>query len=389
MYLMFAPLKPRENGETLRRPILSLIQKSREAAPRSSGIPGGTKKGSSSRRFTMRKLFPAAVLAGWLFSAVPLAAQLQCSVVVDTPEDELMMAVNGAADNPQDQITALDKYAQAHPDSKFMPCVNNSYTQAYLKQNNFDKAIEYGEKNVGAQQLDINLMLNLMKAYVASGKVTDLTFDVIDKAANQITAESRPDRPSNMSDADFAKVKEDATATAKDQRAYSEYAFFQLLPRVTDPNKRVQYLDAFMQAYPDTPNAAQVNFQYFVAYKEANNPAKAGEYGEKAIAADPTNVASLNLVADDYSSRQTNLDKAAGYAKKVLELAPAMKKPEGMTDADFIMNQNSQLGLAHITLGYISFQKMAASHRVAPAIQEFKTAIDLLEGNPSLQARAL
>lgn len=337
----------------------------------------------------MRKLFSAAVLAGWLLYASPLAAQLQCSVVVNTPEDELMLAVNGATDNPQDQVTALDKYAQAHADSKFMPCVNNSYTTAYVKLNNFDKAIEYGEKNITANQLDVNQMLNLMKAYVASGKVTDLTFDVINKSAGEIAVESNPTRPSNMSDADFAKVKEDAAATAKDQRAYAEYAFFQLLPRVADPNKRVQALDAFMQAYPDTPNVAQVNFQYFVAYKEANNPAKAGEYGEKAIAADPTNVATLNLVADDYSSRQTNLDKAADYAKKVLELAPAMKKPEGMSDADFKTNQNSQLGLAHITLGYVLFQKGAASHKVAPAIQEFKSAIDLLDINPSLQARAL
>lgn len=337
----------------------------------------------------MRKLFSAAMLAGWSLYALPLAAQLQCSVVVNTPEDEVMLAVNGATDNPQDQIAALDKYAQAHADSKFMPCVNNSYTMAYLKLNNFDKAIEYGEKNITANQLDINQMLNLMKAYVASGKVTDLSFDVINKAAAEIVVESNPTRPSNMSDADFAKVKDDAAATAKDQRAYAEYAFFQLLPRVTDPNKRVQALDAFMKAYPDTPNAAQVNFQYFVAYKEINNPAKADEYGEKSIAADPTNVATLNLVADDYSSRQTNLDKASEYAKKVLELAPAMKKPEGMSDADFKTNQNTQLGLAHITLGYVLFQKEAASHRVAPAIQEFKSAIELLNGNPSLQGRAL
>jgi tetratricopeptide (TPR) repeat protein len=192
-----------------------------------------------------------------------------------------------------------------------------------------------------------------------------------------------------MNDADFAKVKEDAAATAKDQRAYSEYAFFQLLPRVADPAKRVQALDSFMQAYPDTPNAGQANFQYFVAYKEANNPAKADEYGEKSIAADPNNVATLNLVADDYSSRQTNLDKASEYAKKVLELAPAMKKPEGMSDADFKANQNSQLGLAHITLGYVLFQKEAAAHKVAPAIAEFKAAIDLLAANPALQGRAL
>jgi len=336
----------------------------------------------------MRKLFPAAVLAGWLLYALPLAAQLQCSVVVNTPEDEVMLAVNGATENPQEQITALDKYAQAHADSKFMPCVNSSYTMAYLKLNNFDKAIEYGEKNIAANQLDVNQMLNLMKAYVASGKVTDLTFDVINKAPAQIAVEANPTRSSNMSDADFTKVKEDAAATAKDQRAYAEYAFFQLIPRVTDPNKRVQALDAFMQAYPDSPNAAQINFQYFIAYKYADNAAKIAEYGEKAIASDPTNVATLNLVADDYATRKTNLDKANEYAKKVLDIEPTAKKPEGMTDQDFKTNQNGQLGLAHLTLGYIALQKVNQTHKVAPAIQDLKTAADLLESNPQLQARA-
>ncbi len=337
----------------------------------------------------MRKLFSAAVLAGCMFYALPLAAQLQCSVVVNTPEDELMLAVNGATDNPQEQIAALDKYAQAHADSKFMPCVNNAYTSAYLKLNNFDKAIEYGEKDIAANQLDINLMLNLMKAYVAGGKATDGAFDVIDKAASQIKLEANIARPAQINDTDWAKAQADAAATAKDQRAYAEYAFFQLLPRVTDANARVKYLDGFAQAYPDTPNAAQLNFQYFVAYEYANNSTKADEYGEKAVAADPNNVEYLNALASDYSTRKVNLDKAAEYAKKALSLAPSMPKTEGTSDEQYKAMQNSAVGLAHLSLGYIDFLKAEKTHKVADAISEFKAAIDPLSGNPELQAKAL
>src|SRR5260370_38424305 len=114
----------------------------------------------------------------------------------------------------------------------------------------------------------------------------------------------------------------------------------------------------------------------------ANNTAKADQYGEKAFAADPTNVPNLNLLADDYATQRVNLDKAADYAKKAVELAPTMKKPEGMSDEQFKTNRDSQLGFAHLTLGYILFQRAAKSRKVAPAIQEFKTAIDLLNGNP-------
>lgn len=299
-----------------------------------------------------------------------------------------MLAVNGA-DTPQEQVAALDQYSQAHPNSPFTPCVNASYTTAYLKLNDFGKAAEYGEKNFAANNLDMTGMQNLLRAYVGGGKATDTAFAVIDKAPEIIQKESTPSRPEKMSDADWQKTQADYAGQLKDERAYAEYAFFQLLPRLTDPKERIQQLDAFMKSYPDTPNAGQVNYQYFVAYEYAGNPAKADEYGEKAIAGDPSNVEYLDAVANDYANQKVNLDKAADYAKKVLELAPAMKKPEGTTDDQFKTVQNTQLGLAHITLGYVTFLKAGKTRRIAPAIQDFKTAADLLGANPELQAKAL
>ncbi len=339
----------------------------------------------------MLKIFYAVLLAGIFSFALPLAAQQPCpgfSVVVNTPEDQLMLAVNGA-ENPQEQVAALDKFAQAHPDSKFMPCVNEYYTAAYLRLNNYDKAIEYGEKDLAANYQDLNLMLNLARTYVASNKVSDSAFDIILKAPEQIKAESSPPKPPNVSDAEWQKTQQELAQQTKDDRAYMEYAFFQLLPRVTDSNKRLRFLDGFMKSYPDTSNVGQVNFQYFIAYKMANNPAKADEYGEKTIASAPNSVVALNLVADDYATRRTNLDKATTYAKKVTELAPAMKKPEGMSEDQFKADRDNQLGLAHLTLGYVAFLRGSTAHKVSPAIQEFKTAVDLLRGNSELQGRTL
>jgi tetratricopeptide (TPR) repeat protein len=338
----------------------------------------------------MRKLLNMVLLAGGLFWAGHLMAQEVCpgySIVINTPEDELTLAYNGA-ENPQEQIAALDKFAQEHPDSKFMPCAHEYYTMAYLKLNDYDKVIEYGEKGLAEHQ-DLMLMMNVTKAYVASGKVNDSVFEVILKAAEESKAEGTPSRPTAVSEEEWKKTVEEAEAQAKEWRAYMEYAFFQLLQRETNGSKRVQWLDRFVEAYPETPNAAQVNFNYFLAYKLANNPAKLDEYGEKAIASDPDNVATLNLVADDDATRQTNLDKAETYAKKALALASAMKKPEGLSDEQFKANQDSQLGWAHLNLGYLTYLKGSKTKKYAPAIQEFKAAIDLLDPNPELQCRAL
>jgi hypothetical protein len=336
------------------------------------------------------------VFLGLLVFACPLQAQQVCPglpYVANTPEDELMQAVNGA-DKPEEQVAALDKYAQEHADSKFMPCVYEYYTMTYLKLNNYDKVVEYGEKGLASNYKDAMLMLNILKGYVGSGKVADSVFDVINQAPDVIKAESKPTKPSTVSDAEWQKALEENAAQAKDELAYVVYAFLQLIPRVSDPNKRIERLDSFAKTFPEEAqkNAAQINFVYFLAYSNvANKPDKVMEYGEKTIAADPNNLVAHNLLAYDYAVGRTNPDKAVDYAKKAIDLAQQMKKPEGLSDVQFKQEQDNQLGMAHLSLGYATFTRLVAakSKKLQPAIDELKTAADLLGANPELQGQAL
>jgi tetratricopeptide (TPR) repeat protein len=263
----------------------------------------------------------------------------------------------------------------------------------YLKLNNYDKVVEYGEKGLAANYKDAMLILNLLKGYVGSGKVTDSVFDVINQAPEVIKAESKPAKPAAVSDAEWQKALEENAALAKDELAYVVYAFLQLLPRVSDPNKRLERLDGFAKTFPEEveKNAAQINFDYFIASKMANKPDKAMEYGEKTIAVDPDNLVVRNLLAYDYAIAGTNPDKAADYAKKAIELVPQMKKPEGLADAQFKAEQDNQLGMAHLSLGYAVFTRAVAAKtkKLGPAIDELKTAADLLGTNPQLQGQAL
>jgi hypothetical protein len=337
----------------------------------------------------MRK--PLTGIFAVMMAAGPLYAQQPCpglTVVVNSPEDQLMLAVNGA-DNPAGQIAALDKYAAEHADAPAMTCANELYTAAYVKSNDFAKAIAAGEKDLAANYLDGNLAINLAKAYVGAGEATDNAFLLIDKAPPVIKAEANPPKPVNANEAEWQSNLQAWAENAKQQRAYMEYAFFQLLARVPDANKRITYLDAFSQAYADSPNLGGVYAQYVLAYGMLNNAAKADEYGEKAVAASPDDVATLNLVADDYATRQAHLDKADAYAKKALQLAAAMKKPDGASDADFQAQQNLQIAAAHLTIGFVAFQRGSATHKVMGAIQELKTAATFAKADPGLQARAL
>lgn len=339
----------------------------------------------------MRKLLLGILATGLLAGAPPLRGQQPCPrlpVVINTPEDKLMLAVNGA-ENPQEQAAALTKFAEEHPDSKFIPCVNEYLAMTYLKTQEYDKAIEAGEKDIAADYLDLNLLTTLLKVYVASGKVSDGAFDLIGKAPQQIREEIIVSSSATATAEETEKARQGAIEQTKEIRAYVEYAFFQLLPRVPEAAKRLQDIDTFLKAYPDTPNTNQVNVQYFLAYQMANQPDKMFEFGEKAVASDANGVATLNLVADGYATAQAHLEQADQYARKALGLATDMKKPEGMSDDQFKISRDTQLGLAHANLGYIAFLKGSRTHRVAPAIQEFKAAADLLAGNPALQGRTL
>ncbi len=343
----------------------------------------------------MRKTSVSLFILGLLVFAGLLQAQQVCPglpYVANTPEDELMQAVNGA-EKPEEQIAALDKYAQAHADAKFMPCADEYYTMVYLKLNNYDKVVEYGEKGLASNYKDVMLALNTLKGYVGSGKVTDSAFNIISMAPGLITEESKPSRPPNVSDADWQKALDENATQAKDELAYVVYADLQLIPRVTDPSKRIELLDQFAKTFPDdaAKSAGQINFDYFTAYRMANKPDKAIEYGEKTVAADPNNLDAYNFLAYAYSIGRTNPDKAVEDAKKSIELAQQLKKPDSLTDAQFKQAQNNELGMAHLSLGYVEFTRAATakSKKLGPAIEELKTAADLLDANPELQAQAL
>jgi tetratricopeptide (TPR) repeat protein len=304
-----------------------------------------------------------------------------------------MMAINGA-ENPQDQLAALDKFTKVHSDSKFMPCVNEYYASVNLKLKDYDKSIEYGEKDLAANYQDLNLLLNLARAYAASTKVSDSIFAVINKIPEQIQQElGSPARPLNASEEEYAKIRKEAQDQAKDSHDYAVWAFFQIVPRVTDPAKQIQDLDAFLKTYPDVEqgNATQVNTVYFDAYRMQGNFDKTLAYGDKVIATNPNDVRVLNTegLVYAFALSHPSPEKGAGYAQKALTAAQELKKPEGVDDAAFKKEQANEFGIAHLTLGYAALIRAEKNLKLAPAIDELKLASTLLEGNPPLQGQAL
>jgi tetratricopeptide (TPR) repeat protein len=343
----------------------------------------------------MRSLIQAVLLAGLMVWSWPLAAQQEhsCSnykIVVGSPEDQLMLAVNGT-DDPNAKLAALEKFTQEHQDSSYLHCAEQLITKNEVKLKQYDQAVAAGQKAVAAGYLDIPFLEDLLQAYLASGKNGSEALDLIMKAPAQIKAETEVPRTPTESDAQYAAAQKVAMERAQTDTDYMTYAFFGLLPRVADPSQQIKMMDQFAQAFPEAAQkqGGELNYRYAVAYTQSNQPEKADEYAEKAIAAEPDNVQALNLVAYDYAlRRRVNQAKAAEYAKKALTLIPARKKPEGVSDEAFKSQQDTQAGMAHLSIGFLDLQKTGAAHHTAGAIRELNQAAELLGAIPELQGEA-
>lgn len=343
----------------------------------------------------MRSMLQAVLFAVLMIGSWPLAAQqvhncANYTIVVGSPEDKVMLAVNGT-DDPNAKVAALEKFVQGNAKSTYLPCAEQLLTKYYLKLKQYDQAIAAGQKAVAANSLSTSLLENVLQAYLGSGKASNEAFDLIMKAPATIKAETVVAKSSSESDAQYEAAKKGALQSAKDSTAFMVYAFFRFLPAVTDPTQVIKLLDQFSQAYPEAAKerAGMINYHYAIAYVQSNQPEKADEYAEKTIAADPNNVDALNLVSYDYALRlRSNQAKAEEYAKKVLTLVPTMKKPAGVSDDAFKTQQDTQQGMAHLTLGFLYLAKTGTSHRTAGAIEELRQATELLKANPELQGEA-
>src|SRR5215469_10493274 len=79
------------------------------------------------------------------------------------------------------------------------------------------------------------------------------------------------------------------TKKVKDQ---GEYDLYNNVVKETDPAKKLQYLNQWVEKYPET-DYQEEQLQFF---NQLNQPAKVLEMGQKMLAKDPKNLVALSLI---------------------------------------------------------------------------------------------
>ena len=118
------------------------------------------------------------------------------------------------------------------------------------------------------------------------------------------------------------------TKKVKDQ---GEYDLYNNVVKETDPAKKLQYLNQWVEKYPET-DYQEEQLQFF---NQLNQPAKVLEMGQKMLAKDPKNLVALSLITANIQKIQNptpdQLANAQKAAQSLLDNLDSLK-PASVTD---------------------------------------------------------
>jgi tetratricopeptide (TPR) repeat protein len=287
-----------------------------------------------------------------------------------------------AATDPAAKLKLIDAFSAAHPEGDLQILVDEQYVNYYIGTKQYDKAFEYGDKLFALDPDNFSNAVNMVRAANEKGDA-DRLFAAGEKASGILQRFKAQPPPSGSSPEAWKAQQQQKLESVKDNRDYIEQSLMSAAFQQKDAAKKAALLVRFANLFPDSPNAGQALGAAAVSYQQAQNRPKMLETANNALQKNPDNLSILLLLADDYSEKGEQLDKAEAYAKKAVLLCEAAKKPEGASDADWQNQINLQKGLAFSALGQIDLEK-----KLNPAAVESLTkAAPLLKPSATVYAR--
>jgi tetratricopeptide (TPR) repeat protein len=317
------------------------------------------------------------------FGAVPSRAQIGKAVIVSAGSevDRQLNEINAATD-PAAKLKLIDAFSAAHSDGDLQILADEQYVNYYLAAKQYDKVFEYGDKLFALDPDNFSNAVNMVRAANEKGD-TDRLFAAGERTSGILQRFKAQPPPAGTSPETWKAQQQQQLESVKDNQGYIEQSLMNAAYQQKDANKKAALLVRFANLFPDSPNAGQALSAAALTYQQAQNRPKMIETANSALEKDPDNLGILLLLADDYSEKGEQLDKAESYAKKAASLCDTAKKPDGVSDADWQKQINLQKGLAFSAIGQIDLQK-----KLNPAAVESLTkAAPLLKSNAAVYAR--
>ena len=316
-------------------------------------------------------------------AAYPVYAQ-QIGKFVPIPAnsdaDHALTEINATTD-PAQKLALIDKFA-ASAQGDMVIIADDQYVNYYIGAKNYDKALEYGDKLFALDADSFSNAVNMVRAAQGKGDVNRM-FSYGEKSAQILQRYKERTAPEGMKQETWDSQKAQTLQDVHETVVYVEQLLVDGAYRTTDAAKRAALLVRFAQLFPDSPFANQALGVAAASYRQTQNTAKMLSVANDLLAKDPDNLGMLLLLADYYSEKAEQIDKAEAYAKKSVALLETAKKPDGVSDEQWKQQSALQKGLALSALGQVNIEKK----NNAQAVDNFKAAAPLLKSDEGSYAR--
>lgn len=335
------------------------------------------------------------IVLGAAVEAKPGLFGTEINVKAGTPEDALMVSLEGIADMDQ-RITRLQEVAQQYAGSPLSLLADEMLQTAYLRREKYDLALETGARILERDPNNLQALLGNVQANTRLGTL-DAAYEGAEKARTALAAALDAPAPEGVADDVWKDQKNRAIESGTATLQNAAYELYVNTARLPHPARKAALLSRFLELYPESEYRAYALIALAYAYQQQNNPQKAVETGEKALAANANDPAMAVLVSDILSDRGENLDRAGELASGLLqrlEADPASVRPDGLGDEQWNRLRNLWEGSAHSAVGQVlMYQETATApagmSKTRQAIDHFLKASPLLKAEAQLYARNL
>lgn len=286
------------------------------------------------------------------------------------------------AADPSQKLQLIDEFSKNHPEADYQIVADEQYVNYYIGAKQYDQAFEYGDKLSALDPDNFQNTINMIRAANEKGD-TDRLFSYGEKANALIQRYLATPPPAGWDADDWKRDRSNALAKQKENLDYIRQSLVSAAYNTKNPAKRAIYFDRMAKIYTGTPDETQALTMAAFSYQQSQDRAKMQATANAVLVKDPDNIGMLLLLADDYSEKGEQLDKAETYAKKAASLADSAKKPDNVTDEQWKHETSVQKGLALSALGQISLEKKLN----APAVDYLTKAAPLLKSETVSYAR--
>jgi tetratricopeptide (TPR) repeat protein len=311
------------------------------------------------------------LLVTFLLVVVPLSfTQIDTLVIpAGTPEDQGLQAITKEPDDQKKAAMYEDFLKQFSSNPQAVAYANWQLAQAYQSTGDLPKALDYGDKALASAPHSLDILISQVSiAQQMKNNAKLLDYSVRGGELYNSIGKTKPD---GISDQDFATQTAEQKSAARNSYEFLEAAAFNVIVDETNAKARMSDIDRFTPAFPASRFDEPVASYAMMALTELKDTSRVVAYGEKALAANPNNLAALLLLANNYvdEPKPGSVVKGAAYAQRAIATAKA-----DAPDADRARKLSG--GVAHSTLGYAYMKQ----EKTAAAISELKSAAALLNG---------